>query len=606
MKIEQISKLLSDDLQNVLAFLMQNRNWKYIGKQIVMGNTSGEPGESLKIENAGEKKGLWHDFSTGEGGDLIELWRLKRDLSISETIKECKQYLGIGGPSFAPHRANSYSSPICDIESFDINNSPIVFDYLSRERMISKKTLDEYSISSSGRYIVFPYIRDEKLIQLKKISIDRDNGKKKIFVEKNCEPCLFGWDTIPADARRITITEGEIDAMTLHQYGFPALSVPFGGGGGKKQQWIENDFDRLDQFTTIILCFDQDESGEEAVKTISERLGHHRCVIAELPFKDANDCLKNGVTEAQMTEIINNAKSFDPAELRSAKSFSDAVINQFYPAEGEEDGYVSPWSKTHNNIRFNPSELSLWTGINGHGKSQMLGHVMLSHMKQGARVCIASLELKPEKLLMRLARQAGAQEMPTQEYIKAIHNWYQDKLWIFNIVGTTKSDRLLEVFLYARQRYGIDVFVIDSFMKCGIAEDDYKAQKAFVDKLCDFKNEHNCHIHLISHPRKGADENSPPGKMDIKGTGAVSDLADNCFTVWRNKSKEAAIQIAQMTGEIESDLSEKYDALWICDKSRNGEWEGNVALWFDKKTFQYLENMHVKPKPFVHYSKFDY
>ena len=55
-----------------------------------------------------------------------------------------------------------------------------------------------------------------------------------------------------------------------------------------------------------------------------------------------------------------------------------------------------------------------------------------------------------------------------------------------------------------------------------------------MEQLCDFKHQHNCHIHIIVHPRKGADELQPPGKLDNKGTGAISDLADNCFTVWRN------------------------------------------------------------------------
>ena len=35
--------------------------------------------------------------------------------------------------------------------------------------------------------------------------------------------------------------EGEIDALSWAAYGQNALSLPFGGGGGAKQQWIENE-----------------------------------------------------------------------------------------------------------------------------------------------------------------------------------------------------------------------------------------------------------------------------------------------------------------------------------------------------------------------------
>lgn len=228
-------------------------------------------------------------------------------------------------------------------------------------------------------------------------------------------------------------------------------------------------------------------------------------------------------------------------------------------------------------------------------------------MKEGARICIASLEIMPKRLLMRLTRQAGALEKPSIEYIQAIHAWYADKLWLFDLVGNAKSKRLLDVFLYARQRYGIDVFVIDSFMKLDIAEDDYKAQKSFMEQLCDFKNQHKCHIHIIVHPRKGADELQPPGKLDNKGTGAISDLADNCFTVWRNKYKEILKQ-KQAVGETldkkEAKKLNESDCLWCCDKQRNGEWEGRFGFWFHGGSLQYLSGPDQKPLRVVEYSSY--
>ncbi|QUP53556.1 hypothetical protein GO998_07145 [Ralstonia syzygii] len=69
-------------------------------------------------------------------------------------------------------------------------------------------------------------------------------------------------------------------------------------------------------------------------------------------------------------------------------------------------------------------------------------------------------------------------------------------LWLYNHVGSIHQDRLLEAFRYAAKRYRVTHFVIDSLMKCGVDEDDYKGQKAFVDRLCDFKNEFDVHVHL--------------------------------------------------------------------------------------------------------------
>jgi twinkle protein len=429
--------------------------------------------------------------------------------------------------------------------------------------------------------------------------------KKQISVEPGCEPCLFGWHLIPSNSRSVTICEGEIDAMTLYQYGLPALSVPFGGGTGDKHKWIEHEFDRLAVFDEIYLCFDNDSVGEASLTELITRLGRHRCRIVRLQKKDANECLQLGISQEEIRNCFAESRTLDPVELKSAREYVEDVIDLFYPPNGVEIGYDAPWEKVKGKILFRPSELSIWTGINGHGKSQFLGHIILSAMKQGALVCIASLELKPKRLLYRLTRQAGALKKPTEGYIHAIHDWYKDKLWLFDLVGTAKIERLLEVFLYARQRYGIDVFIIDSFMKLDIAEDDYKSQKIFIEKLCDFKNQYNCHIHLVTHPRKGADESQPPGKLDMKGTGAISDLADNCFTIWRNKSKESLLQIQASGRTLSSEQMEKLkdaDCFWCCDKQRNGDWEGRFGFWFHPGSLQYLSHESQKPVYFVDYS----
>lgn len=143
-------------------------------------------------------------------------------------------------------------------------------------------------------------------------------------------------------------------------------------------------------------------------------------------------------------------------------------------------------------------------------------------------------------------------------------------------------------------------------MKLDIAEDDYKAQKSFMEQLCDFKNQHSCHIHIVIHPRKSANESLPPGKLDNKGTGAISDLADNCFTIWRNKQKEDLKQMQQRGAAPTQKILEKLeqpDCLWCCDKQRNGDWEGKFGFAFHAASLQYLSNPDQKPLRIVDYSK---
>ena len=599
---KELSERLSQKAEDFARFLFPQG--KKSGNEWCVGNLQGESGTSLKINIRGAKAGVWCDFATGQSGDLLDLWAHKESVTLLEAMKGVKAYLGIKDVKFQPDRKSNYTLPKKQ-EIAKPDRTSKVFQYLTQERGLTSATLQAFNIGEEDDQIVFPYIRDGKLINAKYLKLDRPNGKKEIRVEKNCEPCLFGWNTIPKKAREVTICEGEIDAMTLFQYGIPALSVPFGAGSGNKNEWVENDFDRLSVFDVIYVCMDDDDAGHEARKNIIERLGNVRCRVTVLPMKDANECLQNGYNAEDIQECIKTSVSIDPHELRRASEYLQEVLDRLYPPDGKPIGYDSAWNKSTDKIRFRPNELSVWTGINGHGKTQFIGHLMLGLMKQGARVCIASLELKPSMLLTRLTRQATGMELPSQEYVKAVSEWFYDKLWLFDLTGTAKAQRLIEVFIYARQRYGIDTFVIDSFAKLDMADDDYKGQKILMNALCDFKNEYDCHVHLVVHPRKGSDETGMPGKLDTKGSGCITDLADNCFAVWRNKAKEKVVNKINKNEPITDKEQEKLlmpDCLWCCDKQRDGDWEGNLSFWYHSPSFQYLSYESEKPQRIVQFS----
>ena len=107
------------------------------------------------------------------------------------------------------------------------------------------------------------------------------------------------------------------------------------------------------------------------------------------------------------------------------------------------------------------------------------------------------------------------------------------------------------------------------------------------------------------HPRKASDETHTPSKLDTKGSGAITDLADNCFSVWRNKEKER-IKQKQAQGTVLSPQEEgkikASDCVWACDKQRNGDWEGKLGFWFEPESLQYLSSADSKRVRLVEYS----
>lgn len=604
----ELSEKLWDGVERVAKYLLPNG--RRDGHEWVAGSVNGEEGKSLKINLSGKK--VWSDFAEGIGGDLLDLWVQVRDCGLHQAMTEAKQFLGIADDDhhFAAKQKKAFARPDRKALTKHVFKPNTCYAYLE-SRGIHRQTAEAFEVSDASVWshdenrelpaIALPYKRDGELLQVKRISTERPHGKKVIMAEPNCEPCLFGWQAMPKDARLLILCEGEIDCMSYHQYGLPVLSVPFGGGKGAKQQWIEFEYHNLDRFEEIWISMDNDEVGREAAKEIASRLGEYRCRLMKLPRKDINECLQSGMTEDELFQCIETAAYCDPEELYSAREFYQDTIDAFYGKE--QYLFRTPWEPLNYNFNFREAELTVLNGVNGHGKTEVAGHIMLEAMRQQARVCVASLELKPGQLLKRLTRQAACSEKPPVIEIESAFKFYDDRLWVFGLTGTAKAQRLIEIFNYARRRYGIQLFVIDSLMKCGIGEDDYNGQKAFVDALCDFKNKTNSHVILVTHSRKGDSEEKPTGKMDVKGTGAITDLTDNLMIIWRNKARERVVQKQEAGAMLTDKELEKLDSpasMILIEKQRNGEgWEGGIGLYLDKKSHQFLHKEDADPYNYI-------
>lgn len=268
--------------------------------------------------------------------------------------------------------------------------------------------------------------------------------------------------------------------------------------------------------------------------------------------------------------------------VKPASNWQQDTINSFYASNHGPRSPTPLWEKAKDRIAFRPGEVSLWAGVNGHGKSMFLSQVTLDLCYQAERVMVASFEMKPERQMNRMTRQASGSRMPSKDWLQEFMQWTDERLWIYDHVGSVDWRKLIAVMRYSVKEFGITHFVLDSLMKCVKGEDDYNSQKDFVNELCAFAQANNVHIHLVHHVRKGDSEHKAPGKFDIKGAGAITDQVDNVFIIWKNKKA-----IEENTGEPTCMLG--------CEKQRNGEYEGHLGFWFDFDSQQYKESMNELP-----------
>lgn len=285
-------------------------------------------------------------------------------------------------------------------------------------------------------------------------------------------------------------------------------------------------------------------------------------------------------------------------KVHEAHAWLDEIREELSQPQRKDDSVSMPWPKTHGHFRFRPGEVTLYAGSNGGGKSLVTGQIALGLVRQDQRVCIASFEMKPKRSLFRMLRQFAGENIDAvmftdrmqfiNKLLDRMHYFSRNRLWFYDQQGSTSSREVIAMARYCAIELGIQHVFVDSLMKCVPAEDDYNAQKYFIDELTALARDHNIHVHLVHHIRKLGSEEQQPNKYDIKGTGAITDQVDNVLLMWRNKKKEKAA----MPDETQP------DAILDCQKQRNGEAEESITLWYHRDSQQYLEHSQDAPMMF--------
>ena len=125
---------------------------------------------------------------------------------------------------------------------------------------------------------------------------------------------LFGWQCWRAGGKRIVVTEGELDALSMSQAmnnRWPVVSVAHGAQAAWKD--LQNPFiyEYLESFSEIVLMFDMDEHGQEAAVKCAELFTMGKAKIAELPLKDASDMLTADRAQ-ELRDAAWSAREFRP------------------------------------------------------------------------------------------------------------------------------------------------------------------------------------------------------------------------------------------------------------------------------------------------------
>jgi twinkle protein len=207
-----------------------------------------------------------------------------------------------------------------------------VIGYLGK-RKISEKTINYADIREDDRKnIVFNFYDTNDVLTMVKYRPAKKLSKAdvKCWCQKDADTShlLFNMNRININMP-LVITEGEIDALSVIESGYSnVVSIPLGAGN---YQWIEENWDWLEQFEEIIICSDNDETGCKMQKEVIYRLGSWRTKVVVLPeFHESDIGKKTAIKDInevlfffgkdKVLDLIINAKD---SPIDSVIDFSD-------------------------------------------------------------------------------------------------------------------------------------------------------------------------------------------------------------------------------------------------------------------------------------------
>ena len=330
--------------------------------------------------------------------------------------------------------------------------------------------------------------------------------------------------------RTLVITEGEIDALTMSQVQgnkWPVVSLPNGASAAKKT--FKANLEWLEGFEKVVVCFDADAAGQDAVDDVKGILSFGKLHIMKLPLKDPNDMLRAGRTD-ELIRAFWDAEKYTPEGIIKSDALWEKML-----VKPPVENFKYPWdglTKVTHGLRT--QELVLVLAPSGVGKTTMLKEIAHHRIKEGHKCGLIFLEESAEKTAQGLMSIEA--DMPL--HLKPIPMVDQKKYYdaviteehctIFNHFGSLDYEKLLDRIRFMAIANDCKWIFLDhiSILISGLETDnERKAIDIIMTKLRSLVEELDIGLLLISHINRQKDGDKVH-KSAGRGSGALEQLSD--------------------------------------------------------------------------------
>lgn len=298
-KKEQLRTQLLSNIRSCLSYLLPRGTFR--GDKFYVGDLQGNKEQSMIVELTGSKAGLWHDFSTEEGGDIFDLWAAVTGKNqFTDTIEDIAKWIGYS------EKNNTLGQPTASWNYYDESDQVIV-------------TVYRYNTDSGKRYLPF-------------------DVKRSSFTLPETRPLYNIPGIMKSD--KVILVEGEKCADALIEQGMTATTAMLGANAPiEKTDWSPL------KGKHVIIWPDNDEPGKQYAEKVVKKLtflGVLSLTLLEIPEKKPKGWDSADGIEEKMNipEFIENnskkiiVKQFLNIQEWSVERFIGPVPEQKFLVEG--------------------------------------------------------------------------------------------------------------------------------------------------------------------------------------------------------------------------------------------------------------------------------
>ena len=424
-------------------------------------------------------------------------------------------------------------------------------------RNISEETCEKFGyrvgkLSNGTAVQIAPYYKDGVLVA----QHTRDKEKDFLWIGDAKGVELFGQHLWRDGGKKVVITEGEIDCMTVSQLQgnkWPVVSLPSGIGSAVKS--LKANLEWLEKFESVVLMFDNDPADSKAREAVEKTLPEcaalftpGKCKIARLPLKDANEMLVAG-RGSEVIDAIWAAKDYRPDGVVSIMDLKDQLNKPI------ESGLSWPWpSLTEMTYGIRLDELYALGAGTGMGKSEFWKEVMV-HLAvyHEQRVGGIFLEETPEHTVRCLAGKHASKlfHVPDEGWTQAEFDLAVqylsdiDRVFLYDHFGHTDYEVIKARIRYMAVSLGCKYIFLDHItaLVSGDAEGDERKQLDYImTDLASLCRELHIALFFISHlTSPDGVPHEEGGRVTIKqfrGSRAIGQWSSFMFGLERDQQEE--------------------------------------------------------------------